>query len=226
MMDESRQPNEHQPNEHQLTEHRALYFVRHGETVGGSSVRFYGRTDVALSDLGREQVRGLVPLLGHVVFRAVVHSPLARARESAAILAAALREPPAVTEEAPDLIEVDFGAIEGLTESEIAARMPGWHRKWRSGTAEGFPGGETFVGFQERMAAAIDGLLARHPVGNLLVVVHKGVIRRALAHLLGLSRDAAAKIDLDLGSLSVLACSDRQQLTLKHLNLTADGSPR
>lgn len=198
-------------------EARTLYLVRHGETVGGSSVRFYGRTDVALSDLGREQVRGLSPLLSHVSFRAVVHSPLARARESAEILAAALREPPAVTEEAPDLIEVDFGDIEGLTESEIAVQMPGWYREWKSGSATGFPGGETFVGFSQRMVTAVDGLLARHPAGNLLVVVHKGVIRRALAHLLGLSRDAAAKINLDLGSLSVVACPDRQQLTLNHL---------
>ncbi|MHC4078246.1 MAG: histidine phosphatase family protein [Planctomycetota bacterium] len=203
---------------------RSLYLVRHGETVDGSSVRFFGRTDVALSDVGRQQVRGLAPLVRHVVFEAVVHSPLSRARESAEILTAALREPPTVTEEAPDLIEVDFGDIEGLTEREIATRMPIWYRQWRSGAAAGFPGGETFAGFNERMVAAVDGLLARHPVGNLLVVVHKGVIRRALAHLLGLSRDAATKINLDLGSLSIVACSDRHQLLLKHLNLTADGS--
>jgi broad specificity phosphatase PhoE len=200
---------------------RSLYLVRHGETVGESSVRFFGRTDMALSDTGRQQVRSLVPLLRHVMFQAVVHSPLSRARESAEILSAQLLQPPAVTEEAPDLIEVDFGEIEGLTDGEIAAKMPGWYRDWKSGLASGFPGGETFSGFAQRMQTAVDGLLARHPVGNLLVVVHKGVIKRALAHLLGLSADAAAKINLDLGSLSVIACSDHQQLTLKHLNLTA-----
>ena len=194
--------------------------------MGRSSVRFFGRTDIELSDLGREQVRGLLPWVSHVSFQAVVHSPLSRARESAEILAGALREPPGVTEEAPDLIEVDFGQIEGLTEREIATGMPEWHAEWRSGRARGFPGGETFDGFQRRMAAAIDGLMARHPAGNLLVVAHKGVIRRSLAHLLGLSPEAAAKINLDLGSLSVVACSDRHELTLKHLNLTADGRSR
>lgn len=209
----------------QSGEERALYLVRHGETVGRSSVRFFGRTDVELSDVGREQVRGLLPWVGHVSFGAVVHSPLSRARESAEILAASLREPPAVSEEAPDLIEVDFGQIEGLTEREIAAGMPEWYQAWRQGEAKGFPGGETFAGFQMRMAAAIDGLMARHPTGNLLIVAHKGVIRRCLAHLLGLSREAAAKIHLDLGSLSVVACSEHE-LTLKHLNLTADGRSR
>jgi broad specificity phosphatase PhoE len=34
-----------------------LVLVRHGETVGHSSIRYYGRTDVALSDLGRRQMR-------------------------------------------------------------------------------------------------------------------------------------------------------------------------
>ena len=202
-------------------EARSLYLVRHGETVGESSVRFFGRTDVALSDVGREQVQALAPLVRHVAFQAVVHSPLVRAQESAEILVAELLEPPALTEAAPDLIEVDFGDIEGLTDGEIAAKMPGWYRDWKAGTAQGFPGGETFSGFARRMQTAIDGLLARHPAGNLLVVVHKGVIKRALAHLLGLSPDAAAQINLDLGSLSVIACSDQQQLTLKHLNLTA-----
>ncbi|MEE9127453.1 MAG: histidine phosphatase family protein [Planctomycetota bacterium] len=205
-------------------EERSLYLVRHGETVGESSVRYYGRTDVALSDVGRAQVQALAPLVRHVAFQAVVHSPLVRAQESAEILAAELLEPPALTEAAPDLIEVDFGDIEGLTDGEIAAKMPGWYRDWKAGSAPGFPGGETFSGFAQRMETAIDGLLARHPAGNLLVVAHKGVIKRALAHLLGLSPDAAAKINLDLGSLSVIACSDRQQLTLKHLNLTAEGS--
>ena len=30
-----------------------LVLVRHGETVGNSSVRYYGRTDIALAELGR-----------------------------------------------------------------------------------------------------------------------------------------------------------------------------
>ena len=34
-----------------------IVLVRHGETTGESSIRYYGATDVPLSDLGRQQVR-------------------------------------------------------------------------------------------------------------------------------------------------------------------------
>ena len=34
-----------------------LILVRHGETEGESSIRYHGRTDVALSELGRAQMR-------------------------------------------------------------------------------------------------------------------------------------------------------------------------
>ena len=73
---------------------RRIVMVRHGETEGESSIRFFGRTDVPLSALGREQARRLAGLVQHVGFSAVVHSPLARARESAEIVTALLDQPP------------------------------------------------------------------------------------------------------------------------------------
>ena len=201
---------------------RQLYLVRHGETEGESSIRFFGRTDVPLSALGREQARQVAGLMQHVRFSAVVHSPLARARESAEIIIALLNQPPDLVEEAPDLREVDFGEMEGMTEGEIARALPDWFREWKAGRATAYPEGESFQAFAQRVASAFDGLLARHPRGNLLVVVHKGVIRRGLAHLLGLSAEAATKINLDLGSLSVVACNytASEPHTLKHLNWT------
>lgn len=201
-----------------LTERR-LYLVRHGETVGESSIRYHGRNDVALSDLGRQQVAALGPLLRLVPFQAVVHSPLDRARESAQILCGQLGRLPEIVEEAPDLIEVDFGAIEGLSEPEIAVRLPAWYGEWKAGRASGFPSGETFAGFAARAQRAVDGLLARHPVGHLLVVAHKGILRRAVAHLLGLPAEGAVRLDPALGSLAVIAMGERERPRLLHWNL-------
>ena len=154
---------------------RCVYLVRHGETVGESSVRYHGRNDVALSDFGGRQIAALIPLVRHVPFAAVIHSSLSRASASADILVAGLQRPPGLVEQAPDLVEVDFGAMEGMTEAEIAASLPEWFQEWKGGRATGFPGGETFAGFEARVGQAIDGLLARHPVGNLLVVLCSGV---------------------------------------------------
>ena len=55
-----------------------LYIIRHGETAGESSVRFYGSTDIPLSEFGREQLRRSKELLRDVPFRTIVASPLRR----------------------------------------------------------------------------------------------------------------------------------------------------
>ena len=204
---------------------RLLYLVRHGETVGESSIRYHGRNDVALSNLGRQQVAGLEGFVRHLAFGAVVHSPLSRARESAQILVDRLQRAPTVIEEAPDLAEVDFGGMEGMTEAEIAMSFPDWFATWKGGTATGFPGGESFGGFATRVERAVDGVLARHPKGNLLIVVHKGIIKRAVGKLLQMSAESMDRLNPDLGSLTVLANQDGEAgWKLKHWSQTNEST--
>lgn len=203
-----------------MTATRSLFLVRHGETTGESSVRYHGRNDVPLSELGRAQIQGQVGFLAPRHFAALIHSPLSRAREAAEILRAGLLRPPDVVEEAPDLTEVHFGAMEGLTEAEIAAELPDFFRRWKAGDADGYPEGETFAGFRARIAGAFDGLLARHPAGDLLVVCHKGVIKIGMQRLLGLSQEATARLHPDLGSIAVLSLGPEPRL--KHFNLLPD----
>ena len=61
--------------------------VRHGETEGESSIRYHGRTDVALSELGRDQMRRVRRAIetshGGANFARVFSSPLVRASEGA-----------------------------------------------------------------------------------------------------------------------------------------------
>ena len=64
-----------------------LVMVRHGETEGESSIRFYGATNVALSETGRGQVRAAAKWLPRAAIDAWVSSSLSRAWESARILA-------------------------------------------------------------------------------------------------------------------------------------------
>ena len=68
--------------------------VRHGETVGKSSIRYFGRTDVELSELGRAQMRAAASWLaaraGIISFAPVFASPLKRASEGARIIAGAM----------------------------------------------------------------------------------------------------------------------------------------
>ncbi len=204
---------------HEARHGRRLWLVRHGETTGNSAQRYLGATDVPLSDVGRSQVRRLVPLLAERDFGALVHSPLSRAAESARILLDGLRSPPDVVEVEPLLREVDFGDLEGHTAEEIAAAHPEWYGEWQVGSAEAYPGGESLAGFAARIAGGIDHVTARHPECDLLVVVHRGVIKMALAHLLKLTRGAVRSWSLDLGSVSIVVDDDGGGWTLERYNL-------
>jgi broad specificity phosphatase PhoE len=157
-----------------------IVMVRHGETVGESSVRYYGATDIALSDLGRAQVRAAARRLPGDAFDLVVSSPLSRAWESATLVA-----PGRPVRLDPDLREVDFGLWEGLTAPEIEARDPVRYQDWtRKRPGFDYPDGERRVDFQARVARAVDAMLADR-VASVLAVAHKGVIRTMVRKLTG-----------------------------------------
>ena len=210
------------PGGHEHEGGRRVWLVRHGETTGNSSVRYYGATDVPLSDVDRDQVRRLLPVLAEQQFAALVHSPLSRAEESARILLSGMRRAPGHVEVASDLREVDFGELEGMTSHEVAAERPEFHASWRRGEIDGYPGGESIAGFRARVAAGMDAVLARHPEGDLCVVAHRGIVKNAVVHLLGLPWDLVRTWCLYLGSATVLVESP-QGFVLDRYNLVGPG---
>jgi probable phosphoglycerate mutase len=183
---------------------RRLWLVRHGETEGQSSIRFHGKNDVRLSDVGRAQIRALAPLLAGVEFSRVVHSPLLRAAESAAILAAACGVPVARVQAEERLREISFGACEGMTEAEIEAAFPQFWRSYRGGGTDTFPEGEPRPAFVTRVQGAIHELAAAEWSGDLLVVSHRGTTRQALRALLGVRPGQPDEFGVELGSVSVV----------------------
>jgi len=193
-----------------MAERVRLVLVRHGETVGHSSIRYYGRTDVALSDLGRRQMRAacewLVAREGASGFAPVFTSPLVRAMESARIIAG--RKAAAVAIE--EFVEVDFGLFEGLTADEIAKRYPEEFRRWNAHRLAAdfvYPEGESRAAFVARVArgtARMLGLWRDARAGglggsNALLVAHRGVIRAVVRQLTGVREP-----HIDLGSIHIL----------------------
>jgi broad specificity phosphatase PhoE len=191
---------------------RRLWLVRHGETTGQSSIRYHGSNDVPLSEHGRAQIQALVPLLVHVPFVRIVHSPLQRAAESARILAAGLGLAAALLASEERLREISFGACEGLTAEEIAAAFPAFWRAHQQGLADTFPDGEPRPAFAARVQAAICELAAAPWQGDLLVVSHRGTVRQALRALLAVPAGASDAFGVELGSVSVLREQNGWQL--------------
>jgi 2,3-bisphosphoglycerate-dependent phosphoglycerate mutase len=144
-----------------------LLLVRHGETDWNADGRLQGHTDRPLSDYGRRQAAQLADALEGERFDAIYASDLARARETAEIVAERLRLPVVLD---PDLREKDWGNWEGLTSTErLGVELVG----------------ETTAQHQERMLAALERIAALHPQGRVLVVTHGGSMRRVQTVALG-----------------------------------------
>jgi broad specificity phosphatase PhoE len=169
-----------------------IVLVRHGETDWNLERRFQGHADTPLNEAGRIQAAELADALGSERISAVYSSPLRRAHETAAIVAARLGLDVRALEA---LREIHVGDWEGLTIDEAKDRYPGsttvdWHSGW--------PGGETYDQLAARVLPALAALAREHVDERILVVTHAGPVRAALAAAMELSYDDARPI---IGSL-------------------------
>ncbi|MFF9184044.1 histidine phosphatase family protein [Streptomyces misionensis] len=175
-----------------------LLLVRHGETEWSRSGRHTGRTDVPLTEHGREEARRLVPLIGSYRIGAAFVSPLRRARETAELIGVRDARVDA------DLCEWDYGGYEGVTTAEIQRTRPGWFL-FTDGVAPGPPErpGESPLQVGERadrMLAKVDDALARTE-GAVVLVAHGHFLRVLTARRLGLAAEHGALFQLATGTL-------------------------
>lgn len=178
-----------------------LLLVRHGATEWNATGRFVGRTDLALSELGRRQASALGRMLKHQPIARIISSDLARARATAEGIAASHALPVKLDVR---LREFDFGAWEGLTWSEIAAAYPEVADTHAHAARLYAPqGGETFIDVRERVAALINSLTPQNFPGVTVLVAHAGVIHAALSATLGAEFDAMA-VTIKTGSVTRL----------------------
>lgn len=161
---------------------RPFWYLRHGETDWNALNLSQGRTDNPLNARGRAQAHRASRLLcaGRARFdpiSRIVVSPLGRALETAAVVAAALARQgeKLVVEIDPALQEVRFGDEEGKP-------MGPWYDDWIAGRYTPSDA-ETFAELRDRTKAAIDRITAAY--GPALVVGHGGMFR-ALRSLMGL----------------------------------------
>lgn len=161
-----------------------IWLVRHGETDRTSAGRFNGRDDVPLNEAGRWQCTRLAMLLANVPLEFVVTSPLARAIETAQI--ATMDRSLALMQDA-SLIEIDYGAWEGLTHREVQQWWPSQFKEWETDPAQHAPpNGESGIAVAERARLALADWVMQHNGHSILLVAHKTVNRLLLCTLLDL----------------------------------------
>ncbi len=136
-------------------------FVRHGETESNRDGLLAGSTDVQLTETGLCEAATAAEALSQRDIRCICSSPLRRARDTAAIIAARLHLP---VSPVPELAERNWGELEG-SRLPIDLAQPS------------VPGGETLAAFNARVARGVATARSIAAGRPLLIVAHAGVFR-------------------------------------------------
>jgi broad specificity phosphatase PhoE len=174
------------------THSQEVVFVRHGETEWSRAGKHTGRTDIPLTERGRQEAQAVGVELRGRRFALVLTSPLARASETCRL--AGLGE---LAEQRDELMEWDYGAYEGRETIDIRKERPGW-TLWR----DGVPEGETIAQVQARVDRVIAEL--RSVAGDAAVFAHGHLLRALAARWLGLEPAAGRLFALDPATISIL----------------------
>jgi broad specificity phosphatase PhoE len=181
--------------------------IRHGH-VDAIGRRLVGQLPgVNLSTSGLSEVERLRRNLA-LPLDAVYSSPLERARQTAAPLAADRNLEPMPLD---GLKEVDFGDWTGLTFDELD-RLPAWHLFNARRSIAPVPNGESAAQVQTRILGVLDQLATRHAGETFAVVSHADVIRAAVLHYAAIPLDDFQRIQIDTASVTAVDVTATPQL--------------
>jgi len=177
-----------------------LYLVRHGQTSWNAQGRLQGVIDIPLDDTGRLQALAVREKMASFPIAAVYASHLARAKETAEVIAAPHGH--SVICDA-DLREGSWGIFDGMTRHEFHAQVPSYFKAYEEASLEDRwqmrvgPGADTTAEIQIRMFAVLQKIAAAYLGKSVVIVSHGWAIRSVLSFLL--NRDDR-KIVVDNGS--------------------------
>ena len=151
-----------------------LLLIRHALPVRIDEGSVSGPADPHLAPLGVVQANALAEWLAAEQIDAVWSSPMRRARETAAPVAALLGHPITVDD---GLAEYDRDSASYIPVEELkAANDPRWSQ---------LP--EQPEQFQAEVVTAIERVVAAHPGQRVAVICHGGVVNAYAGHVLGIA---------------------------------------
>jgi probable phosphoglycerate mutase len=169
-----------------------VVLVRHGETEWTITGQHTSRTDVPLTETGREHARRIAQRLAPRTYALVGSSPRQRAFETCRL--AGFGDDVTLDD---DLVEWDYGDYEGRTTADIHRERPTWSL-WRDGA----PNGETPPQVEARADRVITRLRALD--GDAIVFSHGHFLRVLGARWAGLGVADGARLGLVPASVGVL----------------------
>ncbi len=180
-----------------------VILVRHGETGWNSAGQLQGHSNPSLNEKGKTQAREVALQLAEEEVERIISSDLARAAETAGIIARHHRLPLMMD---PLLRELNFGGWEGLTLNEIQSRFPQECNEWMQDPwAVRIPGGETAEELKLRVIEAWNRIIDDLPAARTVVIVaHGGPLRVLMCHLTQTDPSRHWEFDIRLGESIML----------------------
>lgn len=195
-----------------------VLLVRHGTTATTGTTLPGRASGLHLSEAGRAQAEAAAARIGALAdVRAVYASPLERAQETAAPIAATTGRRVRTAE---GLNECDFGAWTGRKLADLR-RLAAWKQVQGLPSGFRFPNGESFAEMQTRICGTLGELTARHRGGAIVVVSHADPIKAAVAQAVGTPLDLFQRIVISPCSISVVAYGGGSPVVLT-VNSTGD----
>ncbi|MBL0573288.1 histidine phosphatase family protein [Aeromonas hydrophila] len=191
-----------------------LILLRHGETIWNIDKRLQGHDNAPLSPRGIAQAKSIIPSIQKLSPARVVMSDLGRARQTAEIIG--YGDAPADA----GLRELNMGVWTGKCKPDLIDTYPKLYQAWRAGTFTP-EGGEEWHMFVLRVKNSLR-LWLQAGDGDLLAVVHSGVIRAACFTFLNLK--PAQILPVTPGSLTILnfaSITSQPQLEAYNVGMTA-----
>lgn len=161
----------------ELSGRHSFFLMRHGESTGNEYRVAQGKVDLPLTERGREQAARAARWFEDQDISVILASPLARATETAEIIAAHLRMERIEIHE--ELLEIDAGIFSGMRWDEIEGRYPREQRDFFRHWWDGVPGAESSDRLYERGEAAWRLLLDTSQLGKprILTITHSGLLQ-------------------------------------------------
>jgi broad specificity phosphatase PhoE len=183
-----------------------IHLVRHGTTRMNLENRYRGRREVPLDNQGWADARAAGERLLGADLTAVYAGPLRRTLDTAYVIAKRNGGVPVYP--LPGLVNLDYGAWEGLTSQEAMERDPRAFRLYREAPELAVcPGGESLLDASDRILIALEAIARQHQGQSVVAVTHAAMVRLAVARITGrLGPDW--RIALPTGSITVVESSE------------------
>lgn len=185
-----------------------IYLIRHGQTDWNLEGRFQGREDIALNDNGIKQAYDCGKALKGESFKAVVTSPLVRARRTAEIIAKSVNVNQVIVDEA--ITERDFRKVSGMTPKEREAFYASGEKDDK----------EPWESLSSRMMSSLKKYAELFYDNNIVMVSHGASINAVLS-VLSNGETGTGKILLKNTCINIIHY-EKGRLKLGRYNMTAE----